>query len=111
LGISDYTSNPSYLRGGDQENQSLKPAQANSSPDSILKKPFTKRAGGVAQGIGPKFKPQYGKKKKKRHLLHLFCPKVIKIFFLSTTFPCLKSLLFTFRTLILPLLFFVYGRR
>jgi hypothetical protein len=24
-----------------------------------------KRAGGVAQGIGPKFKPQYCKKKKK----------------------------------------------
>jgi hypothetical protein len=23
-------------------------------------------AGGVAQGVGPEFKPQYGKKKKKR---------------------------------------------
>jgi hypothetical protein len=23
----------------------------------ILKKPFTKRAGGVAQGVGPEFKP------------------------------------------------------
>jgi hypothetical protein len=31
-----------------------------------LKKPFTKkRAGGVAQGEGPKFKPQYHKKKEK----------------------------------------------
>jgi hypothetical protein len=31
-----------------------------------LKKSFTKnRAGGVAQGIGPEFKPQYCKKKKK----------------------------------------------
>jgi hypothetical protein len=30
-----------------------------------LKKPFTKkRAGGVAQGVGPEFKPQYCKKKK-----------------------------------------------
>jgi hypothetical protein len=32
--------------------------------DPILKKPNTKkRAGGVAQGIGPEFKPQYCKKK------------------------------------------------
>jgi hypothetical protein len=28
------------------------------------KKPITKKAGGVAQGVGPKFKPQYHKKKK-----------------------------------------------
>jgi hypothetical protein len=28
------------------------------------KKPFTKRAGGVAQGIDPEFKPQYGRKAK-----------------------------------------------
>jgi hypothetical protein len=28
------------------------------------KKPFTKRPVGVAQGVGPEFKPQYGKKKK-----------------------------------------------
>jgi hypothetical protein len=28
-----------------------------------LKKPNTKRAGGVAQGVGPKFKPRYHKKK------------------------------------------------
>jgi hypothetical protein len=33
---------------------------------SYLKKPFTKRAGGVAQGVGPEFKPQYHKKKKKK---------------------------------------------
>jgi hypothetical protein len=30
------------------------------------KKTFTKRAGGVAQGVGPEFKPQYCKKKKKK---------------------------------------------
>jgi lysozyme family protein len=30
-----------------------------------LKKPFTKRAGGVAQGVGLEFKPQYHKKEKK----------------------------------------------
>jgi hypothetical protein len=36
---------------------------ANSSCDLILKKPFTKsRAGGVIQGEGPEFKPQYCKK-------------------------------------------------
>jgi hypothetical protein len=32
-----------------------------------LKNPSQKRAGGVAQGVGPVFKPQYGKKKKKRN--------------------------------------------
>jgi hypothetical protein len=31
-----------------------------------LKKPFTKRAGGVAQGVGSEFKPQNRKKKKKK---------------------------------------------
>jgi hypothetical protein len=31
--------------------------------DHILKKHFTKWAGGVAQGIGPEFKPQNWKKK------------------------------------------------
>jgi hypothetical protein len=30
------------------------------------KKPSHKRAGGVAQGVGPEFKPQYHKKKKKK---------------------------------------------
>jgi hypothetical protein len=40
----------------------LKPAQANSSRDPISKIPITKkRAGGVAQGKGPEFKPQYCK--------------------------------------------------
>jgi hypothetical protein len=31
-----------------------------------LKIPNTKRAGGVAKGVGPEFKPQYRKKKKKK---------------------------------------------
>jgi hypothetical protein len=31
----------------------------------MLKNPAQKRAGGVAQGGGPEFKPQYQKKKKK----------------------------------------------
>jgi hypothetical protein len=33
--------------------------------DPILKTPITKRTGGVAQGVGPEFKPQYCQKKKK----------------------------------------------
>jgi hypothetical protein len=37
----------------DQEDRSSKPAQANS--ETV----FQKRAGGVAQGIGAEFKPQY----------------------------------------------------
>jgi hypothetical protein len=32
----------------------------------ILKNPSQKRASGVAQGIGPEFKPQYHQKKKKK---------------------------------------------
>jgi hypothetical protein len=45
----------------------LKPAWANSSQDTILKKAHHKnRAGGVAQGEGPEIKPQYHKKKKKK---------------------------------------------
>jgi hypothetical protein len=39
----------------------------NSSWDPILKTPITQKgAGGVAQGVGPEFKPQYRKKKKER---------------------------------------------
>jgi hypothetical protein len=32
-----------------------------------LKKKLQKRAGGVAQGVGPEFKPPYRKKKKKKN--------------------------------------------
>jgi hypothetical protein len=45
--------NPSYSGGRDQKDHGLKPAQANSSQDPILKKTFTKRAGRVAQDVGP----------------------------------------------------------
>jgi hypothetical protein len=58
--------NPSYLGGRDQEDHSLKPAWANSSLDPISKKSPSykkKRAGGVAQGEGPEFKPQYCQRK------------------------------------------------
>jgi hypothetical protein len=62
--------NPGYSEGRDQEDHSLKPAQGNNSWDPILKwKTLQKnRAGGVAQGEGPEFKPQYCKKKK-NHLM------------------------------------------
>jgi hypothetical protein len=47
-----------------QEDCSLKPAWVNSSVRPYLKKNLhKKRAGGVAQGVGPEFKPQYWKKK------------------------------------------------
>jgi hypothetical protein len=42
----------------------LKPAQANSSQNPVLKKLIPKRAGRVAQGEGPEFKSQYPKKTK-----------------------------------------------
>jgi hypothetical protein len=59
--------NPSYSGSRDQEDGGLKPAQAHSSRDptlgggkkKIIKK--KKRAGGMDQGIGPEFKPQYWK--------------------------------------------------
>jgi hypothetical protein len=58
-----HTCNPSYSGGRDQEDHSSKPAWANSSRDPILKNPSRKRAGEVAQGEGPEFKPQYLKNK------------------------------------------------
>jgi hypothetical protein len=54
-----YACNPSYSGGRDQENCSLKPVWANSSQDPVLKISNTKKAGGVAQGVGPEFKPQH----------------------------------------------------
>jgi hypothetical protein len=57
--------NLSYLGGRDQEGRGWKPAQAKSSQDPISrKKTSQKRAGGVTQGVGPEFKPQYQKKQK-----------------------------------------------
>jgi hypothetical protein len=47
----------------------LKPALANNSNDPTLKKPFTHKkggTGGVAQGVGPEFKPSSAKEKKKK---------------------------------------------
>jgi hypothetical protein len=48
----------------------VKSAWANSSQDPTSKKKkktnITKKAGGVAQGVGPEFKPQYHKKTNKQ---------------------------------------------
>jgi hypothetical protein len=55
--------NPSYSGGRDQDHGS-KPAWVNSLWDPISKVPYIKRACGVAQDVGPEFKPQYWKKKK-----------------------------------------------
>jgi hypothetical protein len=54
---------PSYSGSRDQEDSGLKPAQGNSLQDPISKNPSKNRAGGVAQGEGPEFKPQNWKKK------------------------------------------------
>jgi hypothetical protein len=82
-----HTCNPSYSGGRDLGDQSSKPAQANSLPDPISKTPIKKRAGGVAQGVGPEFKPQYHKKKKKK--IGLGCSSVVE--HLPTTPKVLSS--------------------
>jgi hypothetical protein len=59
--------NPGYSGDRDQEDCDLKPVWANSSwRPYIKKKTSRKRVGGVPQGVGPEFKPQYHKKKKKK---------------------------------------------
>jgi hypothetical protein len=66
LEVVAHACNPSYSGGRDQEDHSSKSAQASSSQDPISKKIHKKkRVGGVAQGVGPEFKPQYRKRKKK----------------------------------------------
>jgi hypothetical protein len=62
-----HTSNPSYSGGKDQEDHSLRPAQANSSVRLYLKKPFTKI--GLVEWLKVKAlssSPSTTKKKKKR---------------------------------------------
>jgi hypothetical protein len=56
--------NPNYLGGRNQEDRGSKPVLANSSPRPYLEKTQHKMAGGMFQGIGLEFKPQYCKKKK-----------------------------------------------
>jgi hypothetical protein len=59
--------NPSYSGGRDQEDWGSKPVPVNSLRHPVLKKNIThkKMTDGVAQGVGPEFKPQYHKKKKR----------------------------------------------
>jgi hypothetical protein len=60
-GCEAHACNPSYLGDRDQENRS-QPWQI--VPEILSwKKQSQKRAGRVAQGVGPKFKPQYHKNK------------------------------------------------
>jgi hypothetical protein len=58
--------NPGYSGGRDQEDHGSKTASGDSLHDPISKNASQKRADGVAQGVGPEFKPQYHKKKKKK---------------------------------------------
>jgi hypothetical protein len=64
-----HTCNTSKSGGRDQEAYGSKPTLANSSRAPISKKTLHKiRAGGVAQGVGPEFKPQHRKKQtNKKH--------------------------------------------
>jgi hypothetical protein len=58
--------NPSYSGGRDQEDRGLKPAQAYNLwvHDTLSwKNPSQKGTGGLAQGVGQEFKPQYHKNK------------------------------------------------
>jgi hypothetical protein len=64
-----HTCNPGYSGSRNQEDCGWKPAQANSLQKSTWKHPSQKRAGEVAQGAGPEFKPQCHKKKKKKKIL------------------------------------------
>jgi hypothetical protein len=52
--------NPSYSEGRDQEDHVSKPVQLR----PCLERVAQKRAGGVAQGVSPEFKPQYHKTNK-----------------------------------------------
>jgi hypothetical protein len=51
--------NPSYLGGRDREDGGLKPDRQIVLETLSGKKTSQKRAGGVAEGVGHEFKPQY----------------------------------------------------
>jgi hypothetical protein len=55
--------NPSYSGGREKEGCGSKPAQGKFERPCLEKTHHThkKRVGGVAQGVGPEFKPQNGK--------------------------------------------------
>jgi hypothetical protein len=56
-----HTYNTSYLGDRDQQDHSSKPAWAKQFERPYLKKPITEKAVGVAQGVGPEFKPLHHK--------------------------------------------------
>jgi hypothetical protein len=60
--------NPSYSGGRDQENCGLKPAGQIVHETLSKKNSLQKRAGGVARGVGPEFKPPYYKSKTTKNL-------------------------------------------
>jgi hypothetical protein len=53
--------NPSYSGGRAQENCGSKPSRQIVQETLSQKYPTPKRIGGVAQSVGPEFKPQYPK--------------------------------------------------
>jgi hypothetical protein len=57
--------NPSYSGGRDQDHSWSQPRQIVQETLS-RKNPTEKRVSGVAQDVGPEFRPQYYKKKKKK---------------------------------------------
>jgi hypothetical protein len=57
--LAAHACNSSNSGDRDQEDHGLKPAWANGYTRPYLKNPSEKRAGGVAQGEGTEFKPQY----------------------------------------------------
>jgi hypothetical protein len=58
-----YAYNPSYSGARDQEDHSSKPDLGKCFTRPYLEKNSSqKRAGGLAQGVGPEFTPQYCKK-------------------------------------------------
>jgi hypothetical protein len=59
--------NPSYSGGKDQEDHGLKHPSQIVHKTLSPKNPSQKGVGGVAQGVGPEFKPYYCTKKKKEH--------------------------------------------
>jgi hypothetical protein len=56
--------NPNYSGDRDHEDRHSKPARANRLRDP-KKTHHKNKAGGVAQSVGPEFKPQHHKKRKK----------------------------------------------
>jgi hypothetical protein len=75
-----YTCNPNYLGGRDQEDRGWKPAWAKSLWDPISKILNTKRADGVAQGVGPDFKSQQCSPPKKHGRVYsYFCIAITNI--------------------------------